>query len=105
MSDTEWGPWLAHDGKGCPCSGKYCQALTSTGHRLEGVPQGGGGRSWYWTSLDESGWSTDGTRIFRPIVQYRLRKDKGQEKDTRTEKGMDILKKIVAKPQKELEKV
>lgn len=21
MSNSEWGPWIEHDGKGCPCIG------------------------------------------------------------------------------------
>lgn len=22
-SEVEWGPWVEHDGKGCPCVGQY----------------------------------------------------------------------------------
>ncbi len=25
MQDEEWGPWIEHDGKGCPCFGQYIQ--------------------------------------------------------------------------------
>ena len=27
---TEWGPWIEHDGKGCPCVGQYVQAERTT---------------------------------------------------------------------------
>jgi hypothetical protein len=25
MADEEWGPWVEHDGKGCPCVGMFTQ--------------------------------------------------------------------------------
>jgi hypothetical protein len=25
MADEEWGPWIEHDGKGCPCLGAWAQ--------------------------------------------------------------------------------
>lgn len=74
MSD-EWGPWIAHDGKGCPCKGKwvhmiYSHPVNPKTHFGNGnfLPDGSvigianGGKSWKW----EHG--------FKKIIRYRIRK-------------------------------
>lgn len=77
MSD-EWGPWIEHDGKGCPCLGKYIRFEADTkishfthGHGIiisekcgEYIPRVSG-ESWTW-----------GTG-FANIIRYRIRKPKG----------------------------
>lgn len=32
----EWGPWIEHDGKGCPCVGMYVQVEKFSGVISEG---------------------------------------------------------------------
>lgn len=53
MSD-EWGPWIEHDGKGCPCKGmrvevrKRCGALKSGTIRSKAVMPEGPDSAWIW---------------------------------------------------------
>lgn len=79
MSDEQWGPWIEHDGKGCPCVGMWVQCevesrvtllnvdATVLGDRLlEYRPLVGGlHRSWHWKPG------------FNAILRYRIRKPKG----------------------------
>lgn len=79
MSDKQWGPWIDHDGKGCPCVGELVQCETGStvkllnvdalvlGDRLiQYIPLAGSKhRSWYWVPG------------FNFILKYRIRKPKG----------------------------
>lgn len=64
MSD-EWGPWIDHDGNGCPCRGKYVQCIND-GRRgvWEGIAGSCGGQSWDWRNA----------RYCRIVIRYRIRK-------------------------------
>lgn len=69
-----WGPWIEHDGAGCPVVGLYVHVVTADGREVEGVASSGcanpppGYRSlWIWSSLP----------IFwrhRRVVRYRIRR-------------------------------
>jgi hypothetical protein len=98
MSDEEWGPWVEHDGNGCPCVGMYVHMVldgiskidinTRTQHinggrELVGIASGG--RSWFW---DKS---------LRKIIRYRVRKPKGL-------KMVEELIQNLPAPTKEMEK-
>jgi hypothetical protein len=78
MSDL-WGPWIEHDGKGCPCIGATVQAFLEwdpgkvTGPHT-GVAGSGGGQMWDWSFL---GSVTDDGWFIRRIVRYRTRKPPG----------------------------
>jgi hypothetical protein len=75
MSD-EWGPWIEHDGKGCPCVGQYVETRLNlrAGYVMPGCPSslvdGGmgtvgiatGGVSWYWAAG------------FARVIRYRIRR-------------------------------
>ena len=73
MSD-EWGPWVEHDGKGCPCLGKVVRVTYGKRrggpiyNRIEEVSEtdaieiADGLGSWTW----KPGWN--------PIIRYRIRK-------------------------------
>ena len=79
MSDDVWGPWVDHDGMGCPCEGQYVQVECADGELTEGVA-GSKCRSegvnvhrgflsaWYWPN---------GTAEGKRIVRYRIRKPRG----------------------------
>lgn len=59
----EWGPWIEHDGKGCPCMGMWVQVQNLNACRIwEGVACSEGGRSWDWSTG------------YRPVVRYRIRR-------------------------------
>ncbi len=77
-SDNDFGPWVQHDGKGCPCVGQIVHLVyegpvvfwngvseyTLVSDR-EVVCIAHGGNSWFW--------ETDANRIIR----YRIRRPKG----------------------------
>ena len=84
---TEWGPWITHDGKGCPCVGQYVhffELLSTGGVESDFVIAGArGGKSWDWSNAPE----------YTRIIRYRIRKPL----------GMAILQAIVKSPERELE--
>lgn len=63
----EWGPWIEHDGKGCPCKGMWVLAkddgLWDDG-LWEGVAGLEGGHSWDWSN----------SHSFTRVIRYRIRK-------------------------------
>lgn len=72
MAD-EWGPWIEHDGKGCPCVGEWVEAAFRLWYKTEQFIAGSdGGGSWaYGDSYDMRTWHGD------PVIRYRIRKPKG----------------------------
>lgn len=73
MADN-WGPWLDHNGHGCPCRGQYVRmqferiALHPNGKEsdeAEGIAGEHGGDSWDWTKPGCN------------IIRYRIRKPRG----------------------------
>lgn len=75
MSD-EWGPWIEHDGNGCPCVGEYVQA--------EGVYPGGSRRVQEGIARDTWSWHDANFGTTHPkggvtgrVVRYRIRKPRG----------------------------
>lgn len=69
MSD-DWGPWIEHDGKGCPCRGMWVQriynrpAFDDASGKWIGGKEGlvvCGGKSWTW-------------EIKIRVIRYRIRK-------------------------------
>ena len=92
MEQQDWGPWVEHDGKGCPvAAGQIVEA------ELEGWPnrvfrytyvhlQGGQARNWdwsHWLVTDEAGY------VVCRILRYR----------TRQSAQMDLLRRIAAAPE------
>lgn len=71
---SEWGPWIDHDGKGCPCVGYITEVVFfSLGNHI-GMAGSCGGHSWLWVMV--YGFPT--CRIFSdPIIRYRIRKPLG----------------------------
>ncbi len=66
MTD-EWGPWIEHDGKGCPCVGEFVHTVHHHGYEFLGIAGSGGGRSWDWSNAP---W-------YSRIIRYRIRKPRG----------------------------
>lgn len=72
----EWGPWIEHDGKGCPCKGQVVQAERRSGEILGpyiaytkavGIPDLGNPLHDCWVHLPKPS----------DIIRYRVRKPKG----------------------------
>jgi len=66
----EYGPWIEHDGLGCPCVGAYVHCVHDYGvYQKErwAIAGSEGGMSWDWSYLPKH------TRIIR----YRIRKPRG----------------------------
>lgn len=85
MADN-WGPWIEHNGKGCPCVGMVAEVVFAY-DKLPMCYVVRGGASWFWLSPDIRGTSiTRCGRLANPIVRYRIRKPR----------GMAILESILA---------
>ena len=78
----EWGPWIEHDGKGCPCVGQivecrwmdYDGTVSAEGY-LEGpVGIARGGPCWTWRVVAGVPIAAPG---FSAIIRYRVRKPRG----------------------------
>lgn len=67
----EWGPWIEHDGKGCPCVGQVVHLVLEDrfGCQAEftGTPRSRTLRSWDWSYFP----------TFRRVIRYRIRKPRG----------------------------
>lgn len=77
----EWGPWIEHDGKGCPVVGMYVRIFAAGGVEVEGVPSAkcaaplpGEVSAWIWSTLssDEKWLRVIRYRIRRPSALRRL---------------------------------
>lgn len=76
MNDREeWGPWIDHDGKGCPVPRGVLVRVVTEGQfgRFYGptLYANTAGRSWDWNNWGE--WSDDGL-IFRRVVRYQVKR-------------------------------
>lgn len=94
MTQEEWGPWIEHDGRGCPadvCPGVYIAVVIrfASGReersegRIKNVPY----------SLWEKSlvcW-TGGTEDYAPIIRYRIRRPR----------GLILLQRITERPDRE----
>ena len=82
MSD-EWGPWIKHDGKGCPCVGEYVHIIADNGDDQCGIPN-------HTCDAPEYGcfstWIWDHYTTHPRVIRYRIRKPR----------GMVILEKLLA---------
>lgn len=90
MADEEvWGPWIEHDGKGCPCEGRFVHFVRRDGRdgfgfagsqcRANGYSANSAPSAWVWA--DCPGYKKDSC-----IIRYRIRKPK----------GLTILESIIA---------
>ena len=77
MNDDLWGPWIEHDGKGCPVKGMWVQLFDEGPTSLEPWEGLAGsefdgtehitGSSWHWAVV-ESHWGA--------VIRYRVRRPK-----------------------------
>lgn len=81
----EWGPWIEHDGKGCPCVGKWVQSykvsISECGCFSNGLrhitSEGIAGISpWNW-DWSQSGKIAPNGKVASKIIRYRIRRPKG----------------------------
>ena len=71
MSKEQWGPWIDHDGKGCPCVGEYVNVIFDEGSpkEIEGSVKGlPAPWNWHLPRLPKA-WGK--------VIRYRIRKPKG----------------------------
>lgn len=88
MEEEHWSDWIEHDGKGCPypvgtvIHVYYLKTsrITPTGEEVFTLGLKGGGKSWWYKSLDRKDWSDNpdipGNKYI-PIIRYRVKKPKG----------------------------
>ena len=66
----EWGPWIEHDGWGCPCRGKFVHVVFMSGVERLGVA---GSRLHQNHIFPDGSWSW-GNYYLDPIIRYRIRR-------------------------------
>lgn len=75
----DWGPWIEHDGRGCPCVGRMVEfvVLDLSGREITGIgiANGDSGSSWFWRRLFFRRLCVDPDVL--PIIRYRIRKPRG----------------------------
>lgn len=75
----EWGPWIEHDGKPCPCLGEWvrCEMETNPGKFVVLEARAGSMGAWSW---DWKWWGKfppgERERTAR-VLRYRIRKPRG----------------------------
>jgi len=74
--DDDFGPWVLHNGKGCPCVGQMVELVYNGWPEFIGLAKGSG--SWtYGDANDRCTWSRNGIGKdgrFYPIIRYRIKK-------------------------------
>jgi hypothetical protein len=97
LSDEEWGPWIEHDGSGCPVVGKLCQMeftnpfYSPVGHVDEDGTVAISRRVAEGVAIQAPAWGGDmGLNL---ILRYRIRQP-------RTQAHVEALKDIAADPSK-----
>lgn len=78
----QWGPWIEHDGTGCPCVGEFVESVRFSGeikHGIAGTIEGGGT---YDPNLVVSPWVWDECPIVHmaDIKRYRIRKPRAMKR-------------------------
>lgn len=67
MSEETWGPWIEHDGKGCPVGDGVAVNATDCRGRETISCFRYGGESWDWSNWPE----------YTRIIRFRIRKPRG----------------------------
>lgn len=77
MTESEYGPWINHDGKGCPVVGMWVHVVSFKGDEAEGVvqpacndPKARKRSRWFWRDYVDC-MAIDG------VKKYRIRKPRG----------------------------
>lgn len=78
----EWGPWIEHDGKGCPCRGMWAEAVVATlpdmTHTYQRETLVNGGPQWLWENAQRVSRETETHRyVIGGVIRYRIRKPRG----------------------------
>ena len=67
MTD-EWGPWIEHDGKGCPCVGEYVLCEYQNGKTWPPCIATGSIEAWDHSYMPF---------VYLKVIRYRIRKPRG----------------------------
>lgn len=75
----EWGPWIDHDGKGCPCLGEYVRVVKFNGDVVEAIAGSQLARAGF--SISDTIWSAWVWNYPKPggVKTYRIRKPRGMK--------------------------
>jgi hypothetical protein len=70
----EWGPWIEHDGKGCPCGGSFVEFEAGIWDRREVRMRG-----FIACVSGKAGWKAGDYKSKKTyeVIRYRIRKPKG----------------------------
>ena len=74
----EWGPWIEHDGKGCPCVGQYVEREKRNGQITAGIADmqtfSADGQLLPFDPKAPNRWRWDEVSGPLQIIRYRIRK-------------------------------
>jgi hypothetical protein len=75
----EWGPWIEHDGQGCPCVGMVVHVVCRSGEQKVVIAGEQCAKAGVSVNGIESAWVYSPHSIFsrHEIIRYRIRKPKG----------------------------
>ena len=77
--DAEFGPWIEHDGKGCPCRGQWVMSENRIGLQAIHIAEG---RAVYYDGTPTeitaytigSAWEWGAEQRLSDVIRYRLRR-------------------------------
>lgn len=70
-NQEEWGPWITHDGKGCPCVGEWVEV------EFDDNRPNAEGRATKSCGNPDSGWDWANVMQVSVFIRYRIRKPLG----------------------------
>lgn len=73
----EWGPWIEHDGKGCPCVGQYVHTQQCDGRSVFGLAGTSRARAVSLGMSPGGSWDWANKARCFVVIRYRIRKPKG----------------------------
>ncbi len=76
----EWGPWIEHDGQGCPCVGMVVHVVCRSGEQAVVIAGEQCAKAGVSVNGIESAWVYSPYKILfsrNEIIRYRIRKPKG----------------------------
>ena len=73
----EWGPWIEHDGKGCPCVGQYVHVFFSNGKEVFGLAGRSRAKAVSLGLSPDGSWDWGNSIRASRVVRYRIRKPRG----------------------------
>lgn len=78
-AQDEWGPWIEHDGNGCPCVGEYAHTVKINGNEWFGIAGVNAIAIFGSANVPGSAWVHKRAIGYDNnwVIRYRIRKPRG----------------------------